>query len=189
MKKIFSLFVLVCILVPFAKAQDNYFKKDDLVVNLGIGLGSALYSGSYYKSSIPPVSISIEKGIVDNVLEKGVIGIGGYLGYSAYKWEYTYAADSYGWKYSNIIIGARGNFHYPFLDKLDTYAGVLIGYNIVSTKEFGVDLGGYNYSASSGGIIWSGYVGGRYYFSDKFAAMLELGAGITYLNLGIAIML
>jgi len=172
------------LLVAFSKAQDNYFSVGDKVVNIGLGLGSALYTGSYYKSSIPPISVSFEKGIKDNVLEKGVIGVGGYLGYSAYKWEYM----DYGWKYSNIIVGARGNFHYPLLDKLDTYIGLLIGYNIVTTKEFGDNLG-YDYSAKSGGVIWSGYVGGRYYFSEKFAGLVELGSGISYLTIGVGIKL
>ena len=34
--------------------------------------------------------------------------------------------------------------------------------------------------------IWSIYVGGRWYFTDSFAAMLELGYGIAWLNIGVA---
>jgi hypothetical protein len=181
MKKITSALLVIFLLTSFLKAQESSFSKDDKVLNLGIGLGSALYSGLYYKSSIPPVSISFEKGIIDNILEKGVIGVGGYLGYSSYKYDY----QGWGWKYSNIILGARGSFHYPFLDKLDTYAGLLIGYNIASSKEFGTPVG--LHASSAGGIVWSGFIGGRYYFTDKFALMMELGSGITYLNLGIAL--
>ncbi|MCB8999431.1 MAG: hypothetical protein H6540_05095 [Bacteroidales bacterium] len=183
MKKII-VFLLVCALsVPFLSAQESMFGVGDKVVNLGIGLGSTLYSGTYYKSSVPPVSFSFEKGIKDGVLDKGVIGVGAYLGYSAYKWEYL----GYGWKYSNLIIGARGSFHYPLVDKLDTYAGVLLGYNIATSKEFGTTIGVDPYSG--GGLVLSGYIGGRYYFNDKFAAMAELGYGISYLNLGLAIKL
>ncbi len=183
MKKILALMILGLFSLHFANAQENEFVVGDKVVNLGIGLGSTLYSGSFYKSSVPPVSISFEKGIMDGVLEKGVIGVGGYLGYSSYKYEYL----GWGWKYSNIILGARGVFHYPLVDKLDTYAGLLGGYRIVSTKEFGTTIG--VDPSSGGGLVLSGYIGGRYYFSDKFAAMAELGYGIAYLNLGIAIML
>ncbi len=185
MKKITTFLLASFLFATFLSAQDMKFAKGDKVVNLGIGLRSALYSGTYYKSSVPPVSISFEKGVVDNILEKGVIGIGGYLGYSAYKWDYL----GWGYKYSNIIIGARGSLHYPLIDKFDTYAGILIGYNIASAKEFGTNSSGFNYSSSSGGLVWSGYIGGRYYFTDKFAVMLELGSGITYVNLGIALKL
>jgi hypothetical protein len=158
--------------------------KGDKILNLGIGLGSALYSGGYYKSSMPPISASLEVVVKDDLFDgNGALGLGGYVGYSAYKWEYS----SWGYKYSNIIIGPRGYIHYGFLDKLDTYAGLFLGYNIATAKEFGNSVPGYDYTASSGGFIWSGFIGGRYFFSDKFAGMLELGSGITYLNIGVAL--
>jgi len=57
-----------------------------------------------------------------------------------------------------------------------------------SSKEYGnAGIYGNLYSASAGGVAYSWFIGGRYYFSDKFAGMLELGYGITYLNLGIAL--
>jgi hypothetical protein len=183
MKKIILLFAVIALASGHLSAQDSYFLKGDKVLNLGLGLGSTLYSGTYYASQIPPVSASLEIGVVDELIEKGVIGVGPYVGYSSYKYEYM----GWGWKYSNIIIGARGSFHYPFVDRLDTYAGVLLGYNIGSSKEFGDPIPGYDYSYSSGGIVWSGFIGGRYFFSDAFAAMLELGYGIAYLNIGVAL--
>ena len=85
-------------------SQENIFNLNDKVVNIGFGIGSNLYTGTYYKSTFPHVSISFEKGIVDEVLEKGVIGVGGYVGYSSYKYEFM----NWGWKYSTIIVGARG---------------------------------------------------------------------------------
>ncbi len=36
------------------------------------------------------------------------------------------------------------------------------------------------------GLVSSFFIGGRYYFSDSMAAMLELGYGVAYLNLGVA---
>ncbi len=93
----------------------------------------------------------------------------------------------WGWKYSNIIIGVRGSFHYPFVDKLDTYAGILLGYNIASSKEFGTTIPGWDYSYSAGGVVYSGYIGARYYIKDAFALMAELGYGISYLTLGVAL--
>jgi hypothetical protein len=181
-KLLLVLFVAVFSLTQLL-AQESTFKQGDKVLNLGIGFGSTFYSGTGYKAGIPPISASLEFGVKDGVLDKGSIGIGGYLGYSSHKWEY----NNWGWKYTNIIIGVRGVFHYPLVDKLDTYTGLLLGYNIASSKEFGTAVFGYNYSASSGGVAYSWFVGGRYYFSDKFAGMLELGYGITYLNLGIAL--
>jgi hypothetical protein len=182
MKKLLLLLLVVFFSLAQLVAQESTFSKGDKVLNLGFGLGSTLYSGSYYKSQIPPLSASVEVGVVDNVLEKGVIGIGGYLGYSSYKYEYL----GWGWKYSNIIIGARGLFHYPLVNKLDTYTGLLLGYNVASSKEFGTSFG-YNYNATSGGVVYAWFVGARYYFKDTFGVMAELGYGITYLNLGVSL--
>lgn len=182
MKKLIVLFVIVAFSLTQLVAQESTFEKGDKVLNLGLGIGSALYSGSYYKSGIPPISASFEVGVKDGVLEKGSIGVGGYMAYSSYKWEYS----GWGWKYTNIIIGARGTFHYPLVNKLDTYTGLVLGYNIATSKEFGTSIG-YDYSASSGGLVYSWFVGGRYYFTEKFGVMAELGVGITYLNVGVAL--
>ena len=185
MKKILVLLVVALLSLNQLIAQESTFVKGDKVLNLGLGLGSTLYTGSYYKSSVPPLSASLEVGVKDGIIDKGSIGIGGYLGYSAHKWDYL----GWGYKYSNIILGVRGNFHYPLVDKLDTYTGLLLGYNIATSKEFGTAVYGYNYSASSGGLVAAWFVGARYYFSDKFGVMAELGYGITYLNIGISLKL
>jgi hypothetical protein len=183
MKK--SVLLLVVAVFAFTQlvAQESTFSKGDKVLNLGIGLGGR-WSGSYMKTSVPPISVSMEFGVVDKVLEKGSIGVGPYLAYASHKWEYS----GYGWKITDIIIGARGSFHYPLVDKLDTYTGLLLGYDISSEKEIGTTpYGGGLYNSSYGGVSYAWFVGARYYFSDSFAAMAELGVGITYLNIGIAL--
>ncbi|MDP4222387.1 MAG: hypothetical protein Q8868_03650 [Bacteroidota bacterium] len=184
MKKFLLSMVLVCFALSHLAAQESTFGKGTKVLNVGIGFGSTWYSGTYYHAQIPPISASLEFGVVDNVLEKGSIGVGPYVGFSSYKWEYS----DWGYKYTNIVIGARGNFHYPLANKLDTYVGILLGYNIVSANEFGTPLG-YDYSATSSGIRLAGYIGARYYFKEKFGVMAELGYGITYFNIGIALKL
>jgi len=65
--------------------------------------------------------------------------------------------------------------------------GLLLGYNIATSKEFGSSIPGYDYSYSAGGITWAGFIGGRYYFKDNLAVMAELGYGIAYLNIGVAL--
>jgi hypothetical protein len=171
----------------FCSANAQEVKNGDKILNLGIGLGSGLGYGTGYKTTMPAVSASLEFIVKDDLFDgKGAVGVGGYVGYSAGKWEYTYSGGSYGWKYSNLVLGPRGYLHYSFMEKLDTYAGLMIGYWVSSSKEYGTTQTGYD-AGSWGGFIWSGYVGGRYFFSDSFAGMLELGSGISYLNLGIAL--
>ncbi|HLN21817.1 MAG TPA: hypothetical protein VK213_12050 [Bacteroidales bacterium] len=169
MKKILVFLVVACFSLTQLTAQESTFVKGDKVANIGLGLGSTLAVGS---SSIPPLSASFEVGVVDNIIEKGTIGVGGFLGFSTYKW------GSY--KLTNIVIGPRGTFHYPLVEKLDTYAGLMIGYNVFTDND---PNDYYNF----GGLVSSWFIGGRYYFSEKAAAMLELGYGVFNVNLGIAL--
>lgn len=184
MKKLILLSVFLVAFVA-TKAQDPIFVKGDKVANIGIGLGSGL--GTYYKLSIPPISLSGEYGIADGLLDKGSVGVGAYLGFSSYKydWGYTYTS-----KTTRIYVGPRGSFHYPFLDKLDTYAGLSLGFRYYSWK-YDSDIADYGdyYNDNSLGFYSYWFVGARYYFTEKLAAMAELGYGITYLNIGIAIKL
>ena len=130
MKKLILLFVAIVFSLTQMLAQESTFVKGDKVLNLGIGFGGR-YTGSGMTTSVPPLSASFEVGVKDGVLEKGSIGVGGMLAYSSHKWEYS----GWGWKYTSIVIGARGSFHYPLVDKLDTYTGLLIGYDISTSTE------------------------------------------------------
>lgn len=178
MKKLVLLSLCVCFSMLQLVAQESTFHKGDKVLNVGIGLGSTLYSGSLYKSGLPPLSGSLEYGVKDEVLEKVAFGVGPYLAFSSYKWSNYY-------RYTNVIVGARGQLHYPLVDKLDTYAGLLLGYNIVSVKDLDPYTG--SFSGSASGVAWSLFVGGRYYFKDTFGVMAELGYGIAYFTIGIAL--
>lgn len=169
------------------------FSKGDKVLNLGFGIGSTLYSGTAYTTKVPPISASLEVGVVDNLFEvEGLnLGLGGYLGFSKSQYKYTYYYydndTEYGWNYTNLIIGGRGVLHYQFSDNLDTYTGLMLGANIVTTSSFGDYEETYVNSASGSGLAYSYFIGARYYFAESIGAMAELGYGISYLNLGICL--
>ena len=174
--------LLSTILVLGALISANaQFEKGSHVANLGIGLGNALYSGGGYSSSIPPISLSYEVGVVDGIFDKATLGIGGYGAYTSAKYGYS----GYEWKYTNIVIGVRGALHYPLVEKLDTYAGLMLGYDIVSVSEPSGFEGGY--SATGSTFILPGFVGARYLFTEKFGGFAELGWGIAYLTLGVTL--
>jgi hypothetical protein len=188
MKKMITVVTALLLSLPFLHAQESMFNLGDKVVSLGVGFGSTFYHGSYYSMGLPPISLSYEQAVKDDVLEKGVIGVIGSVGVSSYKYRYDWLGGSYGWNYTNFFFGVGGTFHYPFLDKLDTYAGIMLGYRVLTTKEYG-DVPGGTYSDASGGFQFAGFIGARYFFTEKFAAYLQLGYGISYINLGISIKL
>jgi len=143
-----------------ASAQ-NTFNKGDKVLHAGIGVGNT-FSGY---SSMIPIAASFEVGIKDNLFDdKSSLGVGGYFGF----------ASKDGWTF--LYPGARAALHYQFVDKLDTYAGLMLGIRSWS---------GHGWSYTD--FIIPFFLGARYYFADNIGGFAELGHGIAYLQLGVSI--
>lgn len=175
--------LLAVVAVAGLFAQGNMFSKGDKVANLSIGIGNSLY-GSGFDAGVPPIGASFEYGIKDELFnEKSSLGVGGYLGFTS-AGQSIMGTDI---SYSSIIVGARGIVHYQLIDNIDTYGGMLLGYNIASSKISGGGFPGAG--GTAGGIVFAGFVGGRYYFTPKLAAMAELGFGIALLNIGVSLKL
>jgi len=148
MKKVAVLIILLT-LAALAFAQSP-IAKGEKQVNAGIGLSSWGL----------PVYVGIDYGIHPD------ISVGGEISYRS--WEYG--------SYNHSIIGllVNGNYHLNKLMELppefDFYAGLNLGFYIwISPEEYG--------GSKSSGLGLGGQVGGRYYFTDKLAANLELGGG------------
>jgi len=174
MKKLIIGCCIFCFVAVQAFAQIPSFAQDDKVLGFGLGIfgGDAVFRSSGY-SSTPYLTGYFEKCVKDNLFdEKSSIGVGATVGFKQYKYEYTLAGDRYGWKNMYILLGARGALHYAFADKLDTYAGLMLGYRIYSSSPIGKSSGS---GGGSGAFTSDFFVGGRYYFNDKFGVFLELG--------------
>ncbi|MEM1328325.1 MAG: outer membrane beta-barrel protein [Bacteroidota bacterium] len=149
------------------------FQQGDIDINAGVGLIRTFYSGA--STVLPPLSISGEYGINDK------ISVGGFMGFSTAR-ESWYGAD---YNYSFFILGARASYHFTIWEQLDTYGGLMLGYNKVSVSyddAFGSDFIDYDVAADA--MALSAYVGARYPISDKFTVYGELGYGISVLNIG-----
>lgn len=181
-----SVFVIALLFpVMLLQAQRSMFTSGDKVISVGVGIGNTLYiGGTGYSNTVPPLSLSFEQAVAEDIFRKGVIGIIGSLGYASYRFRYTADQYDFGWDYHNIILGAGSLLHYPLLERLDTYIGAMLGYNFTTVNEYGNT--GDNESDSVGGFLVSAYVGGRYYFTDYFAAFAQLGYGVAYLSFGLS---
>jgi hypothetical protein len=184
MKKLFRTVAIAAIALTMnvaANAQTTSFNKGDNIAGVAVGLGG-YYSGSYYSdvSRLPFVSFYYENCVKDNLFDdKSSLSIGGMLGYTQVK------LDKW-WKTSTTVVGVRGALHYALVDKLDTYAGLMLGYNIVSWKWFDSEWGLGSSGNASSGLALGGYIGARYYLTDTLAAFAEEGYGAANLNLGVA---
>ena len=172
-----ALTLVVCSNVVAQNNHPSLFGNGSKHVRVGIGINAAGM----------PIEVSYDQGFKQDLfgVKKLNLGLGGYLGYYGDKDEIGLWTDgsTFGYKYSHIILGARGLFHYPLIPKIDTYAGLMLGYNIVSATFYGngTDPG----SASAGGFAFGGVVGARYQFNNNWGIYAEAGCSISYLSFGL----
>ena len=182
MRKNLFLAIVICFFVVVnSSAQTQSFTQNDNVVSVGVGFGGILYSGSLYTgagySHLPTFTLSYERCIIGNLFnDQSSLGVGGLVGYTSSR------IKDY-WTSTDLMIGARGSFHYAFVDNLDTYAGIMLGYNINTWKWHGSYLGT---TSGSSSFTYTAFVGARYYFANSIAAFAELGYGYSLANIGLS---
>jgi hypothetical protein len=187
MKKALSFAVCLLALVTLfgtapASAQ-NAFSLHDKVISGGIGFGAI--AGYFGTSTTPPLWVAFETGLPLEEIKK--LTIGGIVGYSGSSEDFYYAK----WSYTYIFIGVTGNYHFlEHNEKLDAYAGLGLGYDIVSSsveyKAGYSQLSQYSYSAGASFFQYDFHLGARYYFTPKFGVMAELGYGFGLFRVGVA---
>lgn len=166
MKKV--LFAALCAFGLLAAGTDanaqQVFKQGDGVLSVGIGLGRSTTAQKF-----PPISATYEYGVLDGILEKGTLALGAHAELQSFKG--VEVGD--GTKTSGttlFFIGPRATFHYEFVDRLDTYAGVQAGlYTGGGSSEFDADF----------------VLGARYQFNRALGLFGELGTGLSVLRVGV----
>jgi hypothetical protein len=169
-----------------APASDSgkTFETGMMVATLGIGIGIPLPGNML----VPPIIAGFDYDM--RVAPKFPLSIGGVIGYAGTE-ETVPGFTDYKWDYSVILIGARGAFHFTDIievKNLDVYAGLMLGYYIVSATvkapSGAPELTGVTASAS--GFAFGIYGGARYFFTPMIGAYAELGYGFGYINAGVA---
>jgi len=194
MKKIFILLLFSAAVQSSAIAQNtsDTFGEGDNVLGIGVGLGG-VYGFSGYTTQTPAFGLHFDHGFRE--LDMGaVIGLGGYLGYKSYSYErsFPYLAPPnnnkvYRDRWSILVLGARGTFHYDLLrvPDLDTYGGLMLAFHVVNSR---IDSypSGLNYTAKtySSALYASLFAGAKYHFTPGFAGFMELGYGVSWLTVG-----
>lgn len=173
MKKKLLIVLLLGSFSLLSNAAFAQYAKGDKLLNVGIGVNS------YYNGGIP-FGASFEVGVTDE------ISVGGSLDYLSHNYGSYFGTD---YRFTAVYLGARGSYHFNELlnlknDRIDIYAGLTLGYRSFtwSDSSYGTGLGN---SYGSGAFLGI-YAAGRYYFSEKVGAFLEVGAvGSTNAKLGV----
>lgn len=176
MKKI-TLTIFAAILLIASNVFAQGYNQNGKALNIGAGIGLVGLAGD---ATLPPLSVGLQFGLTDK------ISVGGIVGYAGSSDKFSILATSYEWKYSYIIVGARGEYHFMEpSNKLDAYAGLTLGYNVVSvTEPSNLPKFGISYSASSSSLLYGFHAGARYALSNSWGVFGELGYGIGYITAG-----
>ena len=187
---IFFGFILKASAQTNEKSGPDYSNTLKLVgVGLGIGGDYGVYSGS---SATPLLDVYYDQQVY-RYDKFGVITVGGMAGIKTY--HYSHGSYHESWRYT--LIGARAAFHITGPDfasysdnidpnkfkNLDLYGGIILGYYALSYSN---NNNNYDHGAYGSHLGFSLFVGGRYYFTNKLAAVAELGFGASIINIGVS---
>lgn len=172
MKKVLlSLFLLVSFSLVNAQYQPG---KKTLGAIVGFGNGSL--PGS---DGIPLVIEYNFTNIINKQVHFGVLG-----GFASTKEDFHWGNGKGYYRYSNIVLAAQANYHFLPGNKFDPFAGLALGFNVVSSSWSWDNGSGSTPSASSSGIFWDLQLGCNYWFSPKWAMSIRFGY-FPYFGLGV----
>ena len=152
--------LLTIFLVSVSNAQ---YTPDKNYIGPSVGLS--------FLGSTPQFGVNYERSMV---LENfGTIGIGGIFRYWGYSNDYYFGK----WKYTDILIGVQGNYHFKMeSDTFDPWVGLVLAYDAGSVSWDGP--GGYNYATPTyGGLFLGAHGGARYWVSPTIAISASIGYG------------
>ncbi|GBD91943.1 hypothetical protein BMS3Abin04_02675 [bacterium BMS3Abin04] len=103
----------------------------------------------------------------------GKIGVGGLFRYWGYHENFAHG----NWSYTNILVGAQGNYHFKISGgKYDPFFGLVLAFDIGSVSWSGEEK--YRFAEPShGGFFLGAHAGARYWFSPNMAVLALVNFG------------
>lgn len=158
---------------PAADGDGTGFREGHLYV------GPRVWAGVYGTLA---VGVQGEKAIGGQRkdLGNGRIGVGGAVD----MYSYSDAVLGYRWSYRVIPVSGFVNYHFTLKDsRIDPYAGIGLGYYIVSSSFDGP--GGSDGSARGSAAYLGLQLGARYFVKPNLAVQAQTGLGLGALSLGV----
>ena len=160
------------LLVSASALQAQEFGKGTQTIKLGVGVNRWAV----------PVMAEYELGIVDNLatVDGLSLGVGGYVGFSHHKSGAWYS-------YNSFYVGTQGLAHYMPVDRLDVYAGAMVGARFRTEKYSGTD-NNIPEKVFNPYFSFTPIVGARYQLTSHFGVYsnLAIDYGMYFVSIGIA---
>ncbi len=158
--------------------------------NFRLGLGNAIkppsvnlgdYAKNETKVVMPPLTVSYEYGIMENITVEGMLGLFSLKNIQSVEGE-KISED----KFNYFFLAGRGNYYFVNEAEYNVYGGVMLGFAHYSLKKDSNSNNNTNISSSGSKTIFGVQVGARYFLSDNFALNAELGYGVNIFSIGIS---
>jgi hypothetical protein len=171
---------MTCLLASVnADAQINTSVSQKGDFNLGLAIGTPTNG---WDAVMPAISADASWVFLSEFIDtktfgkNGSVDLGVYYGFSAYKQNNPKNSEKSRLLYHSVLL--RSAFHFQFMDRLDTYAGIMSGANIRSYSG--------NSLNKEVSFAYNLYAGAKYYFSPKLAGKLEFIEDFTpWLSVGV----
>lgn len=174
MKRLFIILVATLALGVAAQAQST-FRKGATVGSITLGLSDGIFSPDN-TLILPPLSFALDHSIAGGLFDgNGSFGLGAFFGTSISQKSFVTS--------SRFLMGPQASLHYQFVSKLDTYFSLMLGLNL---EHYSWTDDGIRYRRNKSRIGWGAHIGTRYYLSPRWAAMMELGYGISLFSIGMS---
>lgn len=179
-------YFLICSILYSSNVFSQQLEKGDHVLSPSFGVGGIYPVFGSVNTQTPLFGLSYEYGAFDR-LGPGSVGIGGFLGYKAYKRIEQIDGNSYFEKLHYMVLGVKGSYHYnPFkkVKGLDPYAGLMLSLNVPDYANNYTDKYKYLGSKYRGYLAGTVYVGAHFFFTENMGAFAEAGFGTAFFSLG-----
>ena len=197
MKKLIFVFALISFFNfnMDAQVEKVQTKKGDITLDLGVGV-FPFFAVDNGTTNIWPVTMTLNYRIKKN------ISLGGFAGFTAATSAPILLADGIPVEYRNDtwLFGLKSAAHVNPVERLEIYGGALLAYSLprVSTHAATLTPGQepidpttptqdapYKFPPATGKLVFGGFVGGSYLFTNRIGAFAELGYGVALLNAGV----
>ncbi|HVT84097.1 MAG TPA: outer membrane beta-barrel protein [Chitinophagaceae bacterium] len=172
-KLLFTAFAIFLLSISsFSQKNDGMaYGKGTSDLNIGVGIGTFYWGSGVTNTLGVNPTLSYEYGVSDK------FSVGGHLSISSAK----YSSFGYDVKYTGVLIGPRGSYHFATTEKFDPYVGATLGYVIVSVT----DNTGYP-GAKASGVGLGGFLGARYFPGNSVGIHAEIGyTSFSFLTAGV----
>lgn len=151
--------------------DNTTFLKGDMVVNLGVGVGSVRKRGEYCDRDLATFTqqLSVDYCFDDDVLGGSAMGVGlmvnnGFGG--------KYKHNGYDFRREDLSVLTTLSLHHQFAENLDTYAKVGMGVSVLTDES---ESKTYEATYANPAFSIAFLVGARYYVGSQWGIYVEAG--------------